>query len=75
MNTPVFVVGNVVEFEYRGKVRRVRIEKTIQGNRYGGLITCTYSITGWDYYADAPVGGYRTFLVQNIGEVVVVATR
>jgi len=61
--TSIFKVNNVVKFGYCGKVRRVRIESVKMGYRYGGL---TYSITGWDYEADYPAGGFRTFLVAKI---------
>ena len=63
----MFAIGNVVEFDYDGKVRRVRIEKVAMGYRYLGLIgPVPRLITGWDYCADYPVGGYRTFKVEKI---------
>lgn len=65
--------GNVITFTYDGKQRHVRIDSTQKGYRYPGLwLPCVYSITGWDYNADYPVGGYRTFKVDKITDVVVV---
>ena len=65
----LFEVGNVVEFVYANKngMRIVRIDKVETGVAFGGIIgPVTRSITGWDFTADAPVGGYRTFLVEKM---------
>jgi hypothetical protein len=48
-------VGQVVCFEYDGKDRHVKVEK----------VTENYFV-GWDYNADHPVGGYRTFSFAKI---------
>ncbi|HUS88904.1 MAG TPA: hypothetical protein VMW91_05960 [Desulfosporosinus sp.] len=47
--------SEVVEFVYHGKDRRVRVE-SIQIPKKGGKV-----IRGFDFNADAPVGGYRSF--------------
>ena len=49
------MVGEVVDLKYADAIRRVRIEK----------ITPTY-IVGWDYTANYPTGGYRTFTIAKI---------
>ena len=48
--------SDVVEFNYHGKDRRVRVE-SIQTPKSGGAKV----LRGWDQNADAPVGGYRSF--------------
>lgn len=48
-------VGQVVAFEYDGKDRQVKVEK----------VTDNYFV-GWDYLADLPTGGYRTFSFEKI---------
>lgn len=70
----VYVVNNVIEFTYDGKVRRMRIESIKTGYRYGGLIgPVAYSVTGWDFTANPPTGGYRTFKVDKIVDPVIIA--
>ena len=68
----VYQVGSVLEFNYLGKIRRVRIEKVkvSAGNPFVG--PRTQLITGWDYMADLPTGGYRSFKVENIRELEVI---
>ena len=68
----VYQVGSVLEFNYLGKIRRVRIEKVkvSAGNPFVG--PRTQLITGWDYMADFPTGGYRSFKVENIRELEVI---
>ena len=62
----VYEIGNVLEFVYNGEAHRVRIEKVKKsaGNAFVG--PCTTLITGWDYLADLPTGGYRSFTVSKI---------
>jgi hypothetical protein len=62
----IYQIGNTVGFEYNGKARCVKIEKVqkTSGNAFFGPMTKT--ITGWDFTADAPVGGYRSFSVEKI---------
>ena len=65
-----FAVGNTIRFEYAGKERWVRIEKIQTGYMYLGLVgPVALLVTGWDFQANHPVGGYRSYLVQKMTEV------
>ena len=68
----LFEIGNVVRFDYNGKNRWVRIEKIqkTSGNMFFDPMADV--ITGWDYEADHPVGGYRSFSVRKIKNAVLV---
>ena len=61
----IFEIGNTVNFEYAGKIRCVKIEKV---KRVSSLLYTDKAvlITGWDYLADLPTGGYRSFNVEKI---------
>ena len=60
-----FQAGNTISFEYDGKERHVKIEKVKMAyNIFFGEVP--KNITGWDYNADHPVGGYRTFSVNKM---------
>jgi hypothetical protein len=50
-------VGTVIRFVYHGKQRQVKVEK-IENN--------FTKIHGWDYTADYPTGGHRTFHVGKM---------
>lgn len=52
-------IGSVQKFVYAGKIREVKIEKV---ESKGGRLL----VTGFDYRADYPVGGYRSFYVENM---------
>lgn len=69
----VFEVGKVLGFEYHGKVRHVRVEKVTKsaGNMFIGGHTIL--ITGWDAMSDYPTGGYRSFKVDKIENLKVLA--
>lgn len=58
----VFVKGNIVEFTYHNKPRRVLITKQVMGTTCFGLFAATYLITGWEYTAE----GFRSFKVADI---------
>lgn len=63
----IFEVGNVIEFVYEGRPVRVRIDSVVTWHNWV-LGDYTYSVTGWDFLADLPVGGYRTFLVYKMSK-------
>ncbi len=52
-------IGSVQKFVYAGKIREVKIEKV--ESKAGRLL-----VTGFDYRADYPSGGYRSFYVENM---------
>jgi hypothetical protein len=52
-------VGNTIRFIYNGKQRQVRVEKVV------GF----HLVTGWDYTADYPTGGYRSFKVGKMARI------
>jgi hypothetical protein len=62
----MYKIGNVVKFDYLGKARWVRIEKIKLGYSIFLPSPNPLVITGWDYEADHPVGGYRSFTVSKI---------
>lgn len=57
-------IGSVQKFVYDGKVREVKIEKV--ESKAGRLL-----VTGFDYRADYPVGGYRSFYMDKANALAV----
>jgi len=59
-------IGSFVKFGYDGEVRQVRVETVNLTPKKGA--PC---FGGWDFTADAPVGGYRSFHIDKIENLVV----
>lgn len=61
----IFEVGKVVEGLYGIRPVRVRIDSVKR--TYSPILGVhIHSVTGWDFLADLPTGGYRTFLVNKM---------
>lgn len=63
-------VGQTIQFEYNGKNRFVKVEKVTKN--WSPLLQdwIPQVVTGWDYTANAPVGGYRSFSYHKMLDVV-----
>jgi len=61
------LVGKLVVFGYDGETRRVKVEKVNLTPKTGA--PC---FVGWDYTADAPVGGYRSFHCDKVENFTVI---
>jgi len=71
----MYEIGNVIRFTYNGVERWVRIEAIKTGYMYLGLVgPVARLITGWDYQANYPTGGYRTFKTEKIENIELVRT-
>jgi hypothetical protein len=70
----MFTVGNTISFEYNGKLRHVKIEEIKVDWLFQGLrmVSVPKLVTGWDYLADLSTGGFRSFKVDKMENVVVV---
>jgi len=67
-----FEVGQVVAFEYTNKNKKtgeVKLEKKVRLVKVEKIDKEGYIMRGFDYLADAPVGGYRTFHVERMENV------
>ena len=61
-------IGQTVEFDYNGKHRLVKVEQVAKSVKTCGA-DC---FIGFDVLADAPIGGYRSFKMGKVEDLVVV---